>query len=98
MERYHELAVAVDDAIQNMYGGLKDMHALADMSKELPKLVSDMKQCEATWQEIDKRRADILQATDALNTFNKNITEAESSFETIKKQAIARNSEAGECL
>lgn len=98
MERYHELAVAVDDAVQNMYGGLKDMHALADMSKELPKLVSDMKQCEATWQEIDKRRADILQATDALNTFNKNITEAESSFETIKKQAIARNSEAGECL
>ena len=98
MERYHELAVAVDDAIQNMYGGLKDMHALADMSKELPKLVSDMKQCETTWQEIDKRRADILQATDALNNLSKKITEAENSFETIKEQAIAKNSEAGECL
>lgn len=98
MERYHELAVAVDGAIQNMYGGLEDMHALADMSKELPKLVSDMKQCEATWQEIDKRRADILQATDALNNLSKKITEAESRFDAIKEQAIVKNSEAGECL
>ncbi len=98
LERYHQLASEVDEAANNMCGGVENLRELAEVSSSLPSLVEDMRKFEGDLRQIDDRRKEIEKATDLFDKLSKYVDEAEKSLTVIKEQALARSVEVGESL